>query len=261
MKVFDINDFHIVDIENVNHPSMFKSNEKYDLFIIRLPFLDSEDLTSMSSAYLFKDESCFMYDKEKNEFFDLDGMEGLYKNLNHKINMTMDVTASIYQEIENMEDDFYDKRDIKDFNQQWFSKKNDLLRINRLLNKATLEYKKFITSYTKQENFLEIQFEDLYEHLERTSRTSIHALEKLDALYSFYVSINNEKMNQTIFILTILSGIFLPLNLIVGFFGMNTTSLPFTKTDGGTFFVLIILTIISMLSYFLYKISKKRIKL
>ncbi|WP_024953837.1 CorA family divalent cation transporter [Sulfurospirillum arcachonense] len=258
--MFDINDFHVVDIENSLHPSMFKSNENYDLFIVRLPSLENTNLISQSYSYVFKEDICYFYDKKTKKFIDLSNMQGLYEDLNDKINITMEITSNIYQAIENMEDDFYDSKDIKDFNQQWFSKKNDLLRINRLLNKVILEYKKFILNYKKEQSELEIHFEDLFEHLERTNRTTIHALEKLDALYNFYVSTNNEKMNKTVFILTVLSGIFLPLNLLVGFFGMNTTSLPFTKAEGGTYAVIFILIFTSMLSYVLYKTLKKNIR-
>lgn len=38
-------------------------------------------------------------------------------------------------------------------------------------------------------------------------------------------AIKNEKMNQSLYFLSILSAIFLPLNLIVGFFGINTNDL------------------------------------
>ena len=64
-------------------------------------------------------------------------------------------------------------------------------------------------------------------------------------------------MNRIIYVLTLLSGVFLPLNLIVGFFGMNTTSLPFTKIDGGTYNVILIL-LISALSATLITLLMKR---
>ena len=44
-------------------------------------------------------------------------------------------------------------------------------------------------------------------------------------------------MNRTIYLLTILSGIFLPLNLIVGYFGINTQGLPFAHLPNGSFIV------------------------
>jgi hypothetical protein len=48
-------------------------------------------------------------------------------------------------------------------------------------------------------------------------------------------------MNNNIYALTILSGIFLPLNLVVGFFGMNTEGLFFANNALGTFYVVTIL--------------------
>jgi magnesium transporter len=41
-------------------------------------------------------------------------------------------------------------------------------------------------------------------------------------------------MNKIMFILTILSGIFLPLTLVTGYFGMNTGGLPLTEDPHGT---------------------------
>jgi magnesium transporter len=61
-------------------------------------------------------------------------------------------------------------------------------------------------------------------------------------------------MNRSIYLLTIVSAVFLPLNLVVGFFGMNTGSLPFTA-DGGTYAVVMILSSISLISglFLLYR--------
>lgn len=252
-----INDFHTTDIKNEIHPSMFTSNDDYDVLILRLPFLCENKLVSKSSAYVFTKNEYLFYDKETSSFLDLKNINGLYETLNEKINIVMTLTSDIYEEIEIMEDIFYEKKHIENFNQVWFSKKNDLIRINRLLNKAILEFKKFILKCKKESDFLEIHFDDLTEHLERTSRKSLHALEKLDALYNFYISNNNENMNKTMYVLTVLSGIFLPLNLIVGFFGMNTTSLPFTKEEFGTHFVIGLLISIVVLMFTVNFLIKK----
>ena len=41
-------------------------------------------------------------------------------------------------------------------------------------------------------------------------------------------------MNKVMFVLTILSAIFMPLTLVTGFFGMNTGGLPFVGDAFGT---------------------------
>jgi magnesium transporter len=156
-----------------------------------------------------------------------------------------------------MEDSFYERKAIKDFNHTWFMHKNRLIRINRVLNKANEEMKKFIQAYKESEDFLEVHFDDLSEHLERTNRNALHALEKLDALYNFYVSVHQDKMNSTIYILTFLSAIFLPLNLIVGFFGMNTNALPFAKEEYGSYFVFVLLVLVVIALLIGIKLLKK----
>ncbi|HGZ69857.1 MAG TPA: hypothetical protein ENK74_00475 [Nitratifractor sp.] len=60
------------------------------------------------------------------------------------------------------------------------------------------------------------------------------AIEKLDYLYDFYCAKVDEKMNRNVYYLTLLSGIFLPLTLATGFFGMNTSGLPYTNDPSGT---------------------------
>jgi hypothetical protein len=54
-------------------------------------------------------------------------------------------------------------------------------------------------------------------------------------------------LNKNIYILTLISGVFLPLNLIVGFFGMNTESLLFKDDPKGTLYVIYILIAIIFL--------------
>lgn len=249
--------FHLKDIMNDEHPSMFTLHDEYDILIMRLPYRHDDEYTYVSHAFVFTDESYYYYDKSKGSFEDLKSINGVYTLLNRKINLTMQMTDDIYDNIEAIEDGFYESEYIKGFNHVWFSYKNSLIKINRVLNKTIEQLKRFIQNYKREDDFLQINFSDLLEHLERTHRTATHSLEKLDALYNFYVSTSNEKMNRTIYVLTLLSGIFLPLNLIVGFFGMNTTGLPFSQTDNGTFSVILMLGSMGIAAYLLLLLLKR----
>lgn len=245
-----IDEFHLIDIKNEVHPSIFINHSDYDIFILRLPKKGINNTLEVTSyAYVVMQETYFKYSKEKNSFFKFNDIEEFHKSLNGKVDIAVKLTYEIFSSIESMEDDFYENKNILDFNQKWFSYKNELIRINRILEKAIEALKKFIANYKNREDFLHIHFSDLLEHLERTSRNSLHALEKLDALYNFYVSNSNEKMNKTVYLLTVLSGVFLPLNLVVGFFGMNTTSLPLTKEEFGTYYVVGILFVIVIILF------------
>lgn len=249
--------FHMLDIESDIHPSMFFTNEEYTLFILRLPKDFNDELEVESYPYVITKGSYYLYDRSAQEFNDLGSFQDLYLDIDKKVNEAMHVTKEIFSVVEEMEDSFYENRMIKDFNQQWFYYKNAFVRMGRVFSKSIHELEKFISKYKNTEHFLEIHFDDLLEHLERSNRSALHAIEKLDTLYNFHDSVHNEKMNKTIYILTVLSAFFLPLNLVVGFFGMNTTNLPFSKDVGGTFYVISILFVLVLFTFLLILFLKK----
>jgi magnesium transporter len=253
-----LNSFHLQDINNPLHPAAFMHTPTYDILIMRLPYENANKVLEVkSNVLIFKHDEYYIYEVQKQEFVKLDGFKQVHESLDEKVNQTMQLVDAMYNEIEDMEDAFYESETIHNFNQVWFSHKNSLIRINRILNKTIEEFKVFMQHYSKKENFLHINFSDILEHLQRTHRNSGHALEKLDALYNFYSSVNNEKMNKTVYVLTLLSGVFLPLNLLVGFFGMNTTHLPFTQEDFGTYWVISLLIVFGLMSYFGVALLKK----
>ncbi len=255
-----IDSFHLEDIKNEIHPSVFFEHEHYDLFILRIPQIENEKMILISKAFVITENSYYHYDKTTDTFIDLENMKGFYKFLDKYIDNTLKMITKRFEEIEKIEDIFYEGKSIKDFNQQWFSYKNDFVRINRLLFKAVEVISDLIESYKKDDDYLERNFEDIQEHLQRGYRNSGLLLEKLDAIHNFYLMQNNEQMNKTIYVLTLLSGVFLPLNLIVGFFGMNTTSLPFTVDAGGTYNVIMLLATSAIVAVVVTVLFKNRYK-
>ncbi len=257
MNKLIIDDFHLSDLENPIHPSVFNSYEDYNIFILKFPRFEKQRIETYNKSYIISHNKYFVYNKKQKSLDEVDAFSFLYEDINSHVNSLMALVLELYNSIEQMEDTFYESAEIKNFNQHWFKKKNELNKISRILNKAIEEFKKFIIYYKKDGSFLNIHFDDLLEHLERTNRSVQHGLEKLDALYNFYVSNNNEKINRTIYTLTVISAIFLPLNLIVGFFGMNTTALPFKDYENGTFNVIMILLIVLVIPLFLNFLLKK----
>jgi magnesium transporter len=115
-----------------------------------------------------------------------------------------------------------------------------------------------IDYYENNTNFPLNHYIDLHEHLERTLRSATLQLSKLDYLYNFYSAQANERMNHLIYTLTIISAVFLPLNLVVGFFGMNTSGLPFSDGTSGTMSVIILILLLSFVSMIIINRFKKR---
>ncbi len=232
--------FHLLDIKNPIHPSMFVEETNYDILILTLPS-KGDELKIEAEAFVFTTTLYFYYDREKETFVDIESMENIYEILNKKTDLTMKMVASIHESIDWMEEKLYERKSFPLFTKYWLGHKKDLSRIHRILNLAEKVLQEFIQGYLKEEDFLATHFKDIEEHLQRTNRSVLLATDKLSNLYSFYTSRNNERMNKTIYLLTILSGIFLPLHLIVGYFGINTPGLPLSTLSDGSLWVIFLL--------------------
>ena len=232
----NLNRFHLLDLKNPTHPSIFVQEGAYDMLIVALPTKEKE-LRIHSYAFVFEGSRYYYFDKANHTFELFETLHKVYDILNEKTNETMKIVANIHESIDWMEERLYNTAPFNAFIRDWLGHKKDLARLQRLLALGAETIEAFIERYEEREDFLMIHFKDIHEHLERTHRSVLLAGEKLNNLYTFYTSRNNEKMNRTIYLLTILSGIFLPLNLIVGYFGINTQGLPLSEFPKGSLIV------------------------
>ena len=124
---------------------------------------------------------------------------------------------------------------------------------------ASIVVELFISHLKKQNiEYDKNAFEDLHEEINRVRDLAKACVEKLDYLYDFYRAKVDEKMNRNVYYLTLLSGIFLPLTLATGFFGMNTGGLPWADDPLGTWKVVaisVILEIIFFLPFILQNVK------
>lgn len=266
-----IHELHLKDIKNPIHPSMYEKNEAYEILILRLPELWESKANILalrtneaweekgrffSYSFLINNTELFYYDKKTDSFTLFPkGMIDLYHFLNIKVDDIMDDMNMAQDKIAFMEEGFF-KNNSSIPMQRWHNLKKELSRTERVIIKAmdTLQHfmdKADITAYHNE-------FDDLHEHLERSLRSASSANTQLDDLYRYYNLRSNDRMNRSIYILTIVSVIFLPLNLAVGFFGMNTGGLPFQNANHGTFYAFesMIAFAIVLVGSVLWKIKK-----
>lgn len=247
-----LNHLHLEDLDNSEHPSMFDEAEGYEVLILRLYKLVEEELVLFSYPFVLSKNEVYYYSRDTKEFreFSSDYLT-LYKFIDKRVDEVMRVLNIYIKDIDKLEEALYERK-TREFMDEWFWIKKDLIRMNRLLNQAIKVMDEFMQFNEEREESLHIAFSDVSEHLNRTSRGISTNLEKLDTLYSFFTSITNEKLNKNIYMLTILSAIFLPLNLLVGFFGMNTEGMIFSGNPHGTLIVLTTLIVITLFSFIFF---------
>ena len=73
---------------------------------------------------------------------------------------------------------------------------------------------------------LEIRFKDLEDHIRRVGSHAEQNQGAIDALVQIHFAANGQRTNQVMQFLAGISAIFLPLNLLVGYFGMNFADMP-----------------------------------
>ncbi len=228
---FQINQYLIDDIENSEHPSDFEATKEYSVLILRLPYIKEDRVKIVSYAFLIRDR-VYKYCREKREFKLLGDLSDLHRYLDIRIDKILAKISRLQAKIEHIEDRLYENATDKTFPKEWITLKKELSLIERYMAHSTIAFGRFIKHYKQKLD--ELAYKDLEEHIDRSLRFAKAALEKLDNLYSFYRAKMDEKMNHIMFVLTIISAIFLPLTLITGYFGMNTGGLPLTNDPYGT---------------------------
>ena len=81
-------------------------------------------------------------------------------------------------------------------------------------------------------------------------------LENAHNLLHTYLSVNAQKSNDVMKLLTIFSAFFLPLTFIAGIYGMNFNNMPELKLEAGYFWTLGFMAVIALVIYFWFKRKK-----
>ena len=261
MQLNDLDLYALEDIESSDHPSDFIKRENYFILILRLPYVNSS-VKIRSYAYLIEGEKVYTYNREQKRIEEFGTLLQLQQLLEKKIEKLIQAIKEYHINIDMLEELLLDEKNDSDFMQKWLQYKKDVSLINRLMFHAAIVIELFVSHIKKEykEKLDTHAFDDLREEAARVRDLAKAAVEKLDYLYDFYRAKVDEKMNTTVYYLTVISAIFLPLTLVTGFFGMNTGGLPYTTDSLGTWKVIGISLLLEVLFLipFLYITKGKR---
>ena len=101
------------------------------------------------------------------------------------------------------------------------------------------------------------QFQDIKDLLLNLLIYNEESVENANQLMNTYLSINNQKNNEVVRLLTIFSAFFLPLTFIVGVYGMNFEFMPELKWKLGYFLSIAFMVIVVIIIYIWFR--RKRI--
>ena len=203
-----------------------------------------------SQKFLFKNGQIFKEELnspcDKNEF-----LETIKKLLDHFLNKILEHES----ELENYEQIYTGSAKVANF-----VKKYHVLRY---------EIRKFESRISRIYEALQICAAEQNE-LKKELKNSIHKCGvlksmiseyslRVEDIYSFIQSDKNDKINKNIYLLTLISALFLPLNFITGFFGMNTNGMFLSSFKDGTLIVFAFVAMLCVLFFIFYYRSNKDI--
>lgn len=245
------------DLIDEDHPSILISNNQFQLLFARYLRYSKEGLSSASRTFLFIHEDVYHYEKVSQKFLKLkDGFKGLANYLYDIYETNRSIYFEYAEEIDNLEDFLYERNIPRHYMDLWFDLKKGITKIDRHYQRSLYVIKDVMKKNQDFASFPARDFDEIYETLNLSASNIQGQLTKLDNIHHYHASIKNDRLNNNIYILTVLSGIFLPLNLIVGFFGMNTENLLLDGNPRGT--EIVIYTLAGIIAFILigFKVLK-----
>ena len=145
----------------------------------------------------------------------------LYRLVDEIAASYMPVVEQLDLNIDRLEDEIFNNHD-SGIVEQIFSIKRAILFLRRILahqrevlNKLARDEFKVIDSAEK------IYFRDVYDHLVRLYDITEGVRDLVSGALDTYLSVINNRMNEVMKTLTVITTLFMPLTFITGFFGMN----------------------------------------
>ena len=152
----------------------------------------------------------------------------LYELLDSQIDSYIPIIDAFEAQLERLGDDiFLSNENDRDLLNRLLTAKSSSLRLQRILSPqrellgrlATNEYRVIPAP-------VRIYFRDVYDHLARLSNLAESTRDLAGSTIETHLALVNNRMNEVMKILTIMSSIFIPLSFIAGIYGMNFEYMP-----------------------------------
>jgi magnesium transporter len=171
----------------------------------------------------------------------------LYEVTDSLVTDYMKVVETMDEEIERVEDRVF-KRASTETVQRIFTLKRTTLHLRRVLSPLREVLNKLARDdYDVIDAKDRVYFRDVYDHLVRLHDISESLRDLVGGVLDTYLSVINNRMNDIMKTLTMITTVFMPISFLVGFYGMNffqPTSGSFARWTGNAAFLVTLAVII-----------------
>jgi hypothetical protein len=204
--------------------------------------VQDKTLTFDVEFFLFWQKEIYTFSSDQSDILpEPKGWNDFFDEVEEKVEKDRDILYLFYDEVEQLEDRYYQRDFSSALQTTWFELKKETSRMDRFFGRLEACYKDLIRNMDKAYPEFSKDWQYLYREVKGLHENVEGIINRLDNSGNYYTSLKNDRLNRNIYALTVLSGVFLPLNLIVGFFGMNTEGLFFKDNPMGTMNVVFLL--------------------
>jgi magnesium transporter len=145
-------------------------------------------------------------------------------------------------------------KSIKRLMDELFETRSKLLKLRRIVvQMRDLMYRILNSDHLENFKSKHIYFSDIYDHLLRLSEMIESSQAITSEMRENYLSINSNRMNTIMMLLTVITSIFIPLTFIAGIYGMNFKYMPELEWKYGYFLVMGLMAGIALFMFYLFK--------
>lgn len=268
-----IDQLTLEDILNVNQRPKLEKYDNYLYVVLQMYFtLKDGTLHSEQVSIVVKENVVVTFQEKEGDIFNSlrDRMKVHSKVIEKRgadyiLYALMDVIVDYYLDILSKQGEAIDELDEKfginsvddNLSSEIYSFRNKILKLRRKM----IPVREIVNMIQKSDsNLLKDEtskfFRDLYDHCVSVNEMLDSQRDTLSDLLSQFQTVMNNKMNETMKVLTIIATIFIPLSFIVGLYGMNFEYMPELSYRYGYFVVLGVIFVVS--AFMVYYFRKKR---
>ena len=243
-------DDHVDDVRNLAHPSSFDSTEEYELVIFRGLKADGKpERIETRPLFLFNFERALVtvgpadsrsVAQVKTRYVGAPGKcpqnpdELMHRLLSAMVDSYLDFRHTLTERLDGWQRALLDpRRPFRD----WYRLLEQRSELRRLMHLCE-EQLDAITEWrddrlTTMSERLTVRFNDLIEHIERVKDHARQTEQQAESAVQLYFAATTTRTNEIIRLLTLITAIFMPLNLITGIYGMNFDFIPGLHSQAG----------------------------
>lgn len=189
--------------------------------------------------------------KDKNDDLEIDIALHILLNT---IDQYFNIVHEIEDEVILFEERHADEKKGRDITSQIFDMKKRVFRVKRVI----IPMEELVEKFKEQDDIFDSERSEyilnkVNAKIDRQKLIIQFSEEMIDEIKDNYMSYNTYRMNKIINVLTIISGIFLPLTLMTGIYGMNFENMPELGWDFGYFMTLGVMLLISVTMLVFFK--------